>query len=192
MGPGRREAFFHATELADANSIEHIVWTEPEKADLIRFVSQIVEPIDAVRSPIVIPKRSELAWSSWPAFQRKSEEEANAVYNEVFGTKGFDPMFGPVAFHVLVAETFIRAYPHPADYMDVVPDMYIQHYAPVFWKVLHPDSAVLSVEIDMQYPREQREQEEGSANDAMLEKRKMQLETLTKAYRAIAEAYIMA
>ena len=209
MGPGRREAFFHATELAGVNSIEHIVWTEPEKVDLVRFMNQIVEPINAVSSPIVIPKRSEVAWSSWPAFQLESEMRANTVYNNAFGGENFDPMFGPVAFHVDVAEAFIRAYCHPMDYDEpvygtrgpsllvsapeklatLVPDTYIQHYAPVLWKSRNPKSNVVSVTIDMQYPTEQRAEEEGSENESILKKRKMQLETLTTAYRALARVH---
>ncbi len=186
MGPGRREAFFHAVEIGMKENITYFLWTEPEKVDLIRFVEEIVRPLDESDAHIVIPKRSETAWSSWPSFQRKSEDQANAVYNEAFGLEGFDPMFGPVAFNSVAMSHFVLCYCHPKDFNGEVPDTYIQHYAPLLAKVEEPAIQITSVEIDMIYPTEQRAEEEGSANEAMLEKRKMQLETLTTAYRAIA------
>lgn len=187
MGAGRREAFFHAVEIGEKEGVYHFLWTEPEKVDLIRFVGTIMLCLDETGAMIVIPKRSEIAWSSWPTFQRESEEKANEVYNEVFGSEGFDPMFGPVAFHIHASVVFIRAYCPPTAYENMVPDTYIQHYAPILLAGVDREVTIAYVTIDMQYPSEQRAEEEGSANKAILEKRKMQLETLTNAYRALAK-----
>lgn len=188
MGPGRREAFFHAHEVAMKESIDFIMWTEPEKVDIIRWVEKMIDGLE--NAEIVIPTRSEKAWQSWPSFQKQSEGAANSVYNEVFGTTGFDPMFGPVIFDRSLCQEFAFCYCDPeifgrdATGASLVPDTYIQHYAPVLASL--DRVRVCSVEVDMIYPPEQKVEEEGAANEAMLEKRKMQLGTLTTAYRAIA------
>ena len=78
MGPGRRQGFFHAFEVASAQGVPFIMWMEPEKIDLIRFVDDIVAPLEADEADIVIPQRSEIAWSTWPAFQVESEKLANS------------------------------------------------------------------------------------------------------------------
>lgn len=185
MGPGRREAFFHSYEIAIQDKIEVILWTEPEKVDLVRWIGKITQPINNRHAPIVIPKRSEKAWETWPAFQRQSEQRANRVYKESFNfDEDLDPMFGPVAFHISRAVDFMMC--HMGNAGDEIPDTYIQHYAPLI--AHHTGSHIASVEIDMVYPPEQRAEEEGSANEAMLAKRKIQLETLTTAYRAIAKS----
>lgn len=191
IGAGRREAFFHASEVARREKIDYIIWTEPEKIDFVRsieyLISALVENKDTMgnrMADIVIPRRSEKSWETWPSFQVESEKAANQVYNRVFDVNGFDPMFGPVAFHVEVACYFILSVGN-----SVRPDTYIQHYAPI--EARHDGKKVLSVEIDITYPPEQRTEEEGVAKEEMLEKRKWQLKTLTEAYRSYRPALFM-
>ena len=179
IGPSRREAFFHATEVARAKGADIVLWTEPEKVDLIRSVPQIVAPIEQGEADIVIPRRSAASWETWPSFQRETEEEANRRYNEIVGTDDHDPMFGPVAFTVNYADYFVLS-----DRVPEVPDTYIQHYAPI---IAASDAAavVKSVEVDMTYPPEQRAEEEGSLSDEMKKKRLWQRDTLVAAYEKV-------
>jgi hypothetical protein len=183
MGPSRRQAFFHAFEVAHQHDINIILWTEPEKVDLINSIPKIIEPIEIGEADIVIPCRSAKSWETWPAFQRESEQEANKVYNEVFGVKDFDPMFGPVAFDREFGLSFIASRGSES-----IEDTYIQHYAPRE-AAFYEDAWVKTEEIDMTYPPEQRAEEEGALNDAMREKRKQQLVSLTNAYRALALSF---
>ena len=91
-------------------------------------------------------------------------------------------MFGPVAFvrHRDISQCFVLCH------LDVVEDTYIQHYGPVLPDVLEK-MRVVSVEVDMTYPPEQRQEEEGALNDEMKKKRIWQMETLMNSYRILAE-----
>lgn len=179
MGSSRRQAFFHAHEVALKEGAGCILWSEPEKHDLIRSVERIVGLIEVGMADIVIPCRSEASWETWPAFQMESEQQANAVYNKALGVTGFDPMFGPVAFSLEMAPHFVLGR------QEGVEDTYVQHYAPIIaYLVYH--ARVKSVGIDMVYPPEQKALEEGALNDEMREKRRWQLETLMAAYRHLA------
>ena len=179
MGPGRREAFFHAVEVAWREKTPFILWTEPEKDDLIRWIEEIFRSIALGVADIVIPARTKESWETWPAFQVESEQEANAVYNKAMGLSGFDPMLGPVAFHVVdSAKYFVFA---RGD--GLVEDTYIQHYAPI---VARQSGAKLQAKfIDIVYPPEQRTEEEDAQNEAIREKRQKQLSSLTTAYRVL-------
>jgi hypothetical protein len=199
MGPSRREVFFHAEQVAVGgfessfdvfDYYRSILWTEIEKVDIIRSIPQLVFPIENRQADIAIAQRSKKSWGSWPEFQQRSEQQANAIYNEVFGTENFDPMFGPVAFSIEMAKYFVlrlnqefgkRHMPTRA----LVQDTYVQHYAPIVAKFA--GERVRSVEIDMIYPPAQRVEEEGLLDDEMRKKRIWQMETLTEAYRAIAK-----
>ena len=181
MGPGRREAFFHAREVAFQVGAIAIAWVEPEKVDFIQSIEGLIEKIAMGFVDIVIPRRSGASWQTWPAFQVESEKEANSVYNKVFGLKDFDPMFGPVLFSIEAAPYFVLCY------VEGVEDTYIQHYAP---RIASREGAqVVSVEVDMTYPPEQKEEEEGALNEAMLEKRRDQRDSLIQAYVVINRRY---
>ena len=176
MGPSRREAFFHAVEVAWREKTPFILWTEPEKDDLIRWIEEIFRSIALGVADIVIPARTKESWETWPTFQVESEKEANAVYNKAMGLSGFDPMFGPVAFHANWATCFVFARGNGG----LVEDTYIQHYAPI---VARRSGAKLQAKfIDIVYPPEQRAEEEDTQNEAIRAKRQKQLSSLTTAY----------
>jgi len=184
MGPGRRQAFFHATEVASQKNADIVVWTEPEKVSLIGLIPKFTAPIAAGMADIAILRRSQKSWETWPAFQKESEEKANEVYNEVFFTRGFDPMAGPVAFRISMASYF--AFCYAALEISDIEDTYIQHYAPAIARA--ENERVVSIEVDITYPTEQKVEEEQALNKEMVEKRKWQLDTLSKAYRALARS----
>jgi hypothetical protein len=191
MGPSRRQAFFHAWELAMEESVPYILWMEPEKVDLVNFVEEVVYPMSLHYTvddyaDIVIPGRTERSKSTWPTFQMESERKAAEIYNEVFGGDGFDTFFGPVAFKTeeRVARHFILFNPGLYGTPEEVPDTNIQLFIPPIAK--SAGCKVTSIRVDMTYPPEQRVEEEGELNDVMKEKRRHQFETLTAGFRNIA------
>lgn len=191
MGGSRRELFAVARDGHDelmhdvgpfsplsrkAPSI--FVWTEPEKVDLIRLIPKIVAPIVAGEAEIVIPYRTPEGLRTYPVFQQVSEALADLAYMEITGLSG-GPMFGPVAFSREVAPLFAECEPMIAG----VEDTYIQHYAPMI--AFARGRRVEAVEVDFNYPPEQRAEEEGTLSPEMLEKRMRQATTLIRAYFAL-------
>ncbi|MSU55359.1 MAG: hypothetical protein EXS46_02345 [Candidatus Taylorbacteria bacterium] len=180
MGPARRQAFFHANEHAIRYGYELIFTTEPEKP-IVPFIPQIVAPIDGKEVFVSIPFRSEKSWKTWPAFQAASEKRANAVYADAMGLEGFDPMMGPVAWHIQVAGGFMSFNPKVFG----VPDTYIHHYVPPMLMAV-TGKMPASVTVDMVYPPEQAAAE-GVDNDEIRQKRAVQLESLSGAYRTLGQ-----
>ena len=182
IGPGRRELFGFADSLCDPKDV--IFCTEPEKVDIVRFISDIVEPIVAGGVDIVIPKRTKISWDSYPSFQEKSEKIANLVYRKATGMEA-DPMFGPVAFSRDVAEYF--RYFDPSEYK--IADNYVQHYSPLWAK--SEGKKVSTVEVDFIYPPEQKleEEEMNRKFGEMVEKRLLQTLQLAEAYFILGERF---
>lgn len=183
MGASRRQAFGCAIQhLRDIGEPKGVVfWTEPEKHDIIRFIPEIVEPLES-GALVVIPNRSQASWKTYPEFQVVSEQAANAAYARHTGREGYDPMFGPVAFLVTpeIENLLLNFDPEKHG----VPDTYVQHYIPLFLT----GETVASVEVDFVYPPDQREQEESADNEEIRKKRAWQLETLVKAYEILGKA----
>lgn len=183
MGPGRRQMFFHAVEYCHEQGYDDaiIVWLEPEKVDIIRSIGCFVSPILEEGADVVILKRSRASLeATYPAFQVVSETQANEVYNEAIGREGYDPMSGPVAFRLSMAEYFVCNNPKEFG----LEDTYVCHYA-VLLAMADGHNVVSSPEIDFHYPPEQREEEEKALTDVIREKRRWQLDTLSHAYRTL-------
>lgn len=176
MGASRRQVFQRAKDFC-INSGEPyaIVWTEPEKVDFINYIADVVEPIYTDNIDIVIPTRTEKSWTSYPKFQEQSEKVALLIYHEAVGKK-LDPMFGPVAFGENAVDFFINC--DPSKYG--LADNYMQHVAPV--EAMIEGYEVISVEVEFQYPEDQRKEEEGPAYEAISKKRFSQLEQLAITY----------
>lgn len=181
MGDSRRELFRLAINTKGGEQPGIFLWTEPEKADIIRSISKITAPLERGESDIVIPSRTQRSWESYPEFQVVSEQKANTVYLEVIG-KPFDPMFGPVAFTGKVAEHFAAC--NPTEQFGAA-DGYIQHFAPL--TAMKKGCNIVSVPVDFYYPLAQRVEEEVGLRDEMLKKRKWQLDQLVAGYRLAAE-----
>ncbi|OGY47721.1 MAG: hypothetical protein A2840_01010 [Candidatus Buchananbacteria bacterium RIFCSPHIGHO2_01_FULL_47_11b] len=186
MAASRRQAIFCALNhcyfnLGDSQVETAIVWLEPEKYDIVRFIPQIVEPIQRGDAMVVIPKRSEQSWQTYPEFQQISEQQANAAYTAATGRHGFDPMFGPMAFRADELAMMLLWNPAVAN----VQSQYHHH----FWPLLISASEVSSVEIDFCYPPEQKQAEEADAatSGQIMEKRQQQLTQLSADYQAVAD-----
>lgn len=184
MGSARRFAFFSAREFAREQNVNNkniYVWLEPEKYDFIRSVSQIIQPIIDNVADIVIPKRSQSSWETYPEFQVISEREINRVYHEITGLSEFDSSFGPVACNEGVLPYFINTDGRNFG----IADTYVNVYAPF---IAHLRGLRLSsVIVDFIYPPEQKKEEEEIMREVMVEKRSAQFKMATEAFRIISK-----
>lgn len=191
MGRAQQLAFFYALYRlfffkVDSNDIYRriypndgiIVWIEIEKTDMIRLVPELVLPIEKNMTAVAIMKRGKKSWQTYPEFQRLLEQAANKVYEEATGRIGYDPLAGPVAFYAPILARHI--FFNPGDYG--LCDVYLQHFLPL----LLPKEKVASVELDFNYPPEQKAMEEAADNETIREKRKWQFKTLCNNYRNMA------
>ncbi len=180
MGNQKRELFNMVANTGNETDI--FLWTEPEKADIIRWIPKIVAPIQRGEADLVIPDRTQASYASYPAFQVKSERQINAVFTEVTG-KNFDVAFGPVAFGRRVLSYFAECY--PARRFGVA-DNYIQDTARM--EAMAAGYRIVSVPVDFFYPPAQKVEEETTLFEVMREKRQRQLKELTHTYHVMAEA----
>jgi hypothetical protein len=104
MSQARQQTFGEASKLEGA---EVITWTEAEKISLIEdCLPEAIRPILDGRTDIVIPKRGEDAWATYPKFQREIEQRSNKQWNEILKANGvlpedaedLDIWFGPKFF----------------------------------------------------------------------------------------------
>ncbi len=180
MGNQKRKLF--RMVVNDDSKANIFLWTEPEKADLIRWIPQIVAPIQRGEADLVIPSRTQASYASYPAFQVESERQINAVFAEVTG-KNFDVAFGPVVFGRRVLSYFAECY--PAKRFGVA-DNYIQDTARL--EAMADGYKVVSAPVDFFYPPAQKTEEETTLFEIMREKRRRQLEELTHTFRVVGQA----
>lgn len=182
MGPGRRQVWREA-QLLVSPDVSAILWTEPEKPDIVRSIKRMVSCMYEQNAHAAIPSRSLRSWETYPSFQRESEQKAGSVYNDFFPSRTdlpFDPMFGPVCFLPSELPYFTRNYCVQWG----LPDTYVQHYAPIFMRLR--GCKVVPVSVDFVYPPGQKAEEEGTTRAAeMVEKRLWQLEQLVAAYSTL-------
>ena len=97
LGESRREAVDHASSYAVSNKIPYLSWSEPEKVDLIRNISGLVEKMDEYQADMVVPSRISL--DSYPLLQQLTEKLGNQIHCDhgYFGLNGVsvDTFFGP-------------------------------------------------------------------------------------------------
>jgi hypothetical protein len=178
MGGSRRELFTLGARF-DSN---FFIWLEPEKVDLIRWISVITQPILDGNAEIVVPKRTEVGWSSYPVSQMHSEKEANRIFADETGSF-LDVMFGPVAFSRKALPIFEECNPKKSF---GVTDGYIQQTAVMV--ALDRELNVFSQVVDFFYPPVQKYEEETILKDVMAKKRQSQFDDLTHSFRVVGEA----
>lgn len=173
MGASRREVF----SIAKGFDSDIIIWTEPEKNDLIRHIDQLILPIMIGSTDIVPIQRSLKSWDSYPEFQRKSERRANEIFFELTGRK-IDIMSGPIAFRRDALDIFVNC--NPSLYGGF--DSYIQHVAVM--EAMDAGFRTGDFLIDFLYPLAQRLADESSPE--MEKKRQDQLGECVANYQAAA------
>ncbi|MES2087637.1 MAG: hypothetical protein V4467_01445 [Patescibacteria group bacterium] len=189
MAASRRQAFFHAHEFVlDYPRYDRVMWLEPEKRFLPKLAATIAAPIDGVRTLVSMACRSQRSWATWPDFQVASEQKANAVYAEATGWEGLDPMFGTVAFHVSLLPELMTF--HARRFAPDIDGDYVQVLASLVLCAQRRQRPA-RVEVGVEYPPEQRQEEEGMLRDIMVSKRRFQCESLSKAFRALGQAFAL-
>jgi hypothetical protein len=144
-------------------------WREPEKT-MAQFVSDIVEPIESGDADIVIPRRKSL--DPYPTFSQSWERIISKMASRIIGGEPQDYCFGPRAFTVPAAEYFLN-YPGPQTGLS---DRHASIFCPL-QDAKHAGLRIVGVEVDFQYPKEQRDAEE---ND---------IQTINKRIRVLEELY---
>ena len=190
MGPSRRQATFLASELAIVIGAKVLMWLEAEKADMIRFVPELVDvffsPVDVCQYDVVVPYRTGTSWASYPSFQMDEELKQNQKSIEYTGVD-LDVSFGPMLAKVEVARRMILV--ETARFKEWgIADTYIwQWFVTLAFRLGY---LIGSVPVDFIYPPEQKAEEDRPDNDEMREKRAKQLETALKAHNTLGNLTI--
>ncbi len=172
MSATRRQVF---QEVSYLPGVKVILWTEPEKTDLVQYASKISQPILEGKAHLVVIKREpELFKQMFPDYMYESEIKANRRYNNWLRIRGLlkkdqedlDMFSGPRAFlnKPQVLELFFKVYEFIGDRVGIQkyadPEMYSDAtYFPVV-AALAEGLNVVSVTIPFKYPEEQRKIEE--------------------------------
>jgi hypothetical protein len=164
MGVGRRKVIAQAIKWSSLTALAPfvIVWREPEK-NLAKFVPDLVRPIQDGDCDIVIPRRKSL--KSYPSFSQDWEIVGNLIASTFIGGKPQDYWVGPRAFNIKAAQYFLD---YPGEQKGL-PDLHDSIFCPLIDASLE-GLKVSGVEIDFEYPKEQREAEE---NDTETMKKRM-------------------
>ena len=193
MGGSRRELSSRAQEFMGPRGImksyrpilsptDFILWTEPEKDKIVSWIPEIFAPIESGKADIVVPERSKKSLATMPRFQAASESIGDFVFQKATGIKA-KPFFGPIAFIFEALEIFKNC--NPLKYG--APDTWIQFF--VLMEAAAAGYRIASVEVDFEYPPEQKEEEEGSRFREMMERRlELQLKPLIEGFYSAAEA----
>jgi hypothetical protein len=177
LGPAKQQSFFHAVQICNENNFAAVLADEAEK-DLAEFVPVMLQPILNQKVQIVVPERTYEGWNSYPEFQRDSEREANREFAHVTGEL-YDIFFGPVMF---IPSSVVAGYFLAPEWSRLgYPNTYTQHLS-VLQAIFSKKIRIQSVRIEFRYPEIQKEEEETSLKEEMLEKRAAQLKTLTGGY----------
>jgi len=104
MSGSRRQAMRRGNKL---ERTKVIAWVEPEKVSFAKdCLTTAADPILDGRADIVIPKRDEEAWATYPPYQVDFEKRANKLWNQILREQGIlpeeaedlDVWFGPRLF----------------------------------------------------------------------------------------------
>lgn len=162
MGHGRRQSVESALKSfleTHSSSKKHIIlWREPEK-DMARHVEPLVIPIEDDEADIVIPRRKNLY--SYSTFSQYWEATGSTMASHIIGGIPQDYWVGPRAFTVQAAEYFLN---YPGSQTGL-PDRHDSIFGPLV-DAAYAGLRITGVEIDFQYPQEQRDAEENDIKTA--------------------------
>ncbi len=176
MAAGRRLAVSRAMELASPDGI--VLWTEPEKVDLVRSIPEIALAFTWEKADLIVPMRSAQSWRTYPPEQGFSEGVINQAFNYCSGKMAWDVTFGPFAMNAKSCELYMQ-------YADEFGGKWESHQV-LFLRALARNLKVAPLrEIDFNYPAEQCESEEGK--EAMFMKRLEQARVIIPAMYRMAE-----
>ncbi len=179
FGEQKRELFGICVDRFNESDV--LVAMEPEKVDLVRLIPSIIAPIEQGQADIVMPKRTEESWSSYPDFQVTAEKETNAAFSQATGKKGFDIPFGAVALSCKMAQYFAACNPTQFDALD----KHVQIYASII--AIANGHRVISVPVNFFYPATQKREEETTLRKDMITLRKTRVQQHSYSFRVAAK-----
>lgn len=185
----RRTGYKIAAALAD---VKVIVWTEPEKSNLINnSLIEACKTIENGTADVVVPRRSKKTMESLPPFQKESEELGNKQIREMTN-KDLDIFFGPKIFSARpdVVELFLEKFEYKDDSKnnkDSDLEKWLNSISFPIISALIKNYKVIDYEIDYVHPKSQTEIEKG--NPAFDEKRIIQRENLIKGISELLKYY---
>jgi len=172
QGPARRQGLEYAEKT---EGVKVICETEPEKVSVINDCINIASlPILNDEADIVVPKRNQESFSTYPKYQSEQEQKSNELYNRILRLRhllkqddpDLDFWIGPrfIANKPDVTELFKIVYNYQKDNTaldsKVNPEMYSN---PLFFPVvtaLHKGLRVKSVPVPYKHPQVQTSFEE--------------------------------
>lgn len=186
--PAKRQAIRIAAKL---KGVKIIVLTEGEKVSFVTDCMEILlNKMEKLQLDIVVPKRDHTLFiSSYPAYMYESEMEGNGLYNEALrvndllnkNSDDLDMFFGPRAFRndPKIISLFMRRYKigHTASFFASSYFDAEEYSNTIFFPIilaLKNKLKVESVTVPFIYSKKQKENEEKTAKELFLEKRKTQ------------------
>lgn len=207
MSPSRRQVFGEASALQDAKVL---VWAEPEKVSMAQAdnIQKAAKPIIEGRADVVIPKRDDAAFSTYPEYQVTWEKEANSKFNKLLRKNGLlpdnmddlDAWFGPRLFKN--SPEITKLFMHQWERDDTRPDKKDKRMDPELWanatflpvvatlyrdKLAGHSPRVVSVPVNYVHPAEQTANEQDSPDFAA--KREQQSDNILEATRALIAVF---
>jgi len=188
MSPGRRQAFREASALENC---EIICWIEPEKISIVsECLPLTLRPLALGVADIVIPKRDDESFSTYPDYQVSYEKKANEMWNNLLRkynllptkSEDLDVWFGPKFFKndPKILSLFLARYEFGIQTFQFLKDVNPEDWAnSTFLAIpaaLHEGYRVKSVRVTYHHPKEQTEFEKN--NDIFKKKRMHQLKSI--------------
>jgi len=178
FGPARRQGFNRIKDLFDREMIDAGGWIEPEKSDLLRFVSDLVQPIAEGEVNGTIPGRTEASIRTLPPFQEQCERTGNLAF-EMMTRHKLDVWSGPRFFD----KKFLH---HFLEYKGTYGDKWDCIFIPVI-RALSAGYSLKSIPVLLQYPASMVAEEEEN-QELRFDKRITQLQNLVSAMRQECES----
>lgn len=149
FGPAVRQAVMVGRDMVPPDGF--VCWQEPEKVNYVGFLHRLVAAGRRQDAAIVVPKRTEVSWKTYPVEQRYQERFINAYIRIISGGKlAFDLTHGPKLFRVDATELVLQYNGGAWD----------AHMVPVA-RAVKLGMRVISVPVGYPYPLVQRRAEEG-------------------------------
>jgi glycosyltransferase involved in cell wall biosynthesis len=166
-GPARRQGLNHAESIS---GVKVICQTEPEKISIVSDCIKIASaPILRSEADIVVPKRNEESFSTYPKYQVEQEQKANKLYNQILRSRGLLKENDPdldfwigarfIANKPHVTDLFKKTYQYRKDNTTLDKRLNVDMYSnPLFFPIveaLYKGLRVKSIEVPYKHPQAQ-------------------------------------
>jgi glycosyltransferase involved in cell wall biosynthesis len=190
MSAGRRQAFRAVSGL---EGVDVVCWTEPEKVSFVQdcITEDVLRAFDD-GADIVVPRRNEEAFASYPDYQADFERESNRVWNDILRRHGLlvedapdlDAWIGPriIRNDPKILEMFM----HEREFVSEIQSG-LKQDAPGLWpdalflpliEALYRGLKIVGVDVPYAHPKKQTANEQDS--EEFRKKRAAQQENILK------------